>query len=264
MSPRIFNQTGWGAPGWLFIGRNLFCQVSSVVCEIQLGTWRFHSDLGGGKSPVLGPGFGNRQDADYSGGFWANRVRTRVLGSTLPGSLGVEGRSQRAARCSLSRQRAQARVACGWTSRKAAKESAKRGTALVPKTRHTVTRSGGPRHKAWAVVLLKRARRLNCTLFLHWWWIPLCGQLCVLLDIFFSFSTIKVGKQALQIVGSSLTGKLYTKLKKSPNISYFWYVSAVPCASVKMYHILFWSASFLWNTWKSWLSRCFPVSNWPH
>ncbi|CAI9608411.1 unnamed protein product, partial [Staurois parvus] len=31
------------------------------------GAWRFQSDLGGMKSPILGPGFGNGQDTDCSG-----------------------------------------------------------------------------------------------------------------------------------------------------------------------------------------------------
>ncbi|CAI9592517.1 unnamed protein product, partial [Staurois parvus] len=68
------------------------------------GAWRFQSDLGGMKSPILGPGFGNGQDTDCSGvhgsfvesgpGFWAppwqTGVRTRILGST-PADRSQEG-----------------------------------------------------------------------------------------------------------------------------------------------------------------------------
>ncbi|CAI9575282.1 unnamed protein product, partial [Staurois parvus] len=52
------------------------------------GAWRFQSDLGGMKSPILGPGFGNGQDTDCSGvhgsfvesgpGFWAPPQQTGV------------------------------------------------------------------------------------------------------------------------------------------------------------------------------------------
>ncbi|CAI9596189.1 unnamed protein product, partial [Staurois parvus] len=52
------------------------------------GAWRFQSDLGGMKSPILGPGFGNGQDTDCSGvhgsfvesgpGFWAPSQQTGV------------------------------------------------------------------------------------------------------------------------------------------------------------------------------------------
>ncbi|CAI9569475.1 unnamed protein product [Staurois parvus] len=45
------------------------------------GAWRFQSDLGGMKSLILGPGFGNGQETEWSGvcgsllalgpGFWA-------------------------------------------------------------------------------------------------------------------------------------------------------------------------------------------------
>ncbi|CAI9610693.1 unnamed protein product, partial [Staurois parvus] len=31
------------------------------------GTWRFQSDLGGMKTPVMVPGFGNGQETDWSG-----------------------------------------------------------------------------------------------------------------------------------------------------------------------------------------------------
>ncbi|CAI9550503.1 unnamed protein product [Staurois parvus] len=79
--------------------------VRSVV--LGSGAWRFQRDLGGMKSPILGPGFGIGQETDCTGvcrpfrespgpGFWApprqigvrwasprrERVRTRVLGST--------------------------------------------------------------------------------------------------------------------------------------------------------------------------------------
>lgn len=91
--------------------------------------------------------------------------------------------------------------------------------ALVHETRDAVTQSVGSRHKAWAVVLIKRARRQNCTLFLHWWWKPLGGQLFILLDISFSFAAIKVGRQALKWHNwCGLTSELYTKAKQPPNI----------------------------------------------
>ncbi|CAI9608410.1 unnamed protein product, partial [Staurois parvus] len=54
------------------------------------GAWRFQSDLGGMKSPILGPGFGNGQDTDCSGvqgnllgsgpGFWAPPQQTESGG----------------------------------------------------------------------------------------------------------------------------------------------------------------------------------------
>ncbi|CAI9559127.1 unnamed protein product, partial [Staurois parvus] len=47
------------------------------------GAWRFQRDLGGMKSPILGPGFGNGQETDCTGVCRPlHRVRTRVLGST--------------------------------------------------------------------------------------------------------------------------------------------------------------------------------------
>ncbi|CAI9580567.1 unnamed protein product, partial [Staurois parvus] len=48
------------------------------------GAWRFQRDLGGMKSPILGPGFWNGQEADCTGVCSRpfQRVRTRVLGST--------------------------------------------------------------------------------------------------------------------------------------------------------------------------------------
>ncbi|CAI9553836.1 unnamed protein product, partial [Staurois parvus] len=47
------------------------------------GAWRFQRDLGGMKSPILGPGFGNGQETDCTGVCRPlERVRTRVLGST--------------------------------------------------------------------------------------------------------------------------------------------------------------------------------------
>ncbi|CAI9589829.1 unnamed protein product, partial [Staurois parvus] len=49
------------------------------------GAWRLQSDLGGMKSPILEPGFGNGQDTDWSGvcvsllesgpGIWAPSSR---------------------------------------------------------------------------------------------------------------------------------------------------------------------------------------------
>ncbi|CAI9552704.1 unnamed protein product, partial [Staurois parvus] len=49
------------------------------------GAWRFQSYLGGMKSPILGPGFGNGQDTDRSG------VRRSQEGST-PADRSQEGR----------------------------------------------------------------------------------------------------------------------------------------------------------------------------
>ncbi|CAI9533977.1 unnamed protein product, partial [Staurois parvus] len=47
------------------------------------GAWRFQRDLGGMKSPILGPGFGIGQETDCTGVCRPlERVRTRVLGST--------------------------------------------------------------------------------------------------------------------------------------------------------------------------------------
>ncbi|CAI9572585.1 unnamed protein product, partial [Staurois parvus] len=58
------------------------------------GAWRFQSDLGGMKSPILGPGFGDGQETDWSGvygsllesgpGFWAP---PRQTGGHCPGGL---------------------------------------------------------------------------------------------------------------------------------------------------------------------------------
>ncbi|CAI9552677.1 unnamed protein product, partial [Staurois parvus] len=54
--------------------------VRSIVGS---GAWRFQGDLGGMKSPILGPGFGNGQDTDCTGVCGPfHRVRTRVLDST--------------------------------------------------------------------------------------------------------------------------------------------------------------------------------------
>ncbi|CAI9595750.1 unnamed protein product, partial [Staurois parvus] len=48
------------------------------------GAWRFRSDLGGMKSPILGPGVGIGKETDCTGVCRPlDRVRTRVLGSTL-------------------------------------------------------------------------------------------------------------------------------------------------------------------------------------
>ncbi|CAI9581201.1 unnamed protein product, partial [Staurois parvus] len=55
------------------------------------GAWRFQRDLGGMKSPILGPGFGNGQETDCTGVCRPfQRVRTRVLGST-PADRSQEG-----------------------------------------------------------------------------------------------------------------------------------------------------------------------------
>ncbi|CAI9561636.1 unnamed protein product, partial [Staurois parvus] len=48
------------------------------------GAWRFQRDLGGMKSPILAPGFGNGQETDCTGVCRPfQRVKIRVLGSTL-------------------------------------------------------------------------------------------------------------------------------------------------------------------------------------
>ncbi|CAI9584703.1 unnamed protein product [Staurois parvus] len=58
------------------------------------GAWRFQRDLGGMKSPILGPGFGNGQETDCTGVCRPlHRVRTRVLGSTP--QIGVRWASPR-------------------------------------------------------------------------------------------------------------------------------------------------------------------------
>ncbi|CAI9588436.1 unnamed protein product, partial [Staurois parvus] len=47
------------------------------------GAGRFQRDLGGMKSPILGPGFGNGQETDCTGVCRPfQKVRIRVLGST--------------------------------------------------------------------------------------------------------------------------------------------------------------------------------------
>ncbi|CAI9573304.1 unnamed protein product, partial [Staurois parvus] len=68
---------------WLFRFPHLF--IKSVLGS---GAWRFQRDLGGMKSPILGPGFGNGQDTDCTGvhgsfvesgpGFWAPPRQTGV------------------------------------------------------------------------------------------------------------------------------------------------------------------------------------------
>ncbi|CAI9603016.1 unnamed protein product, partial [Staurois parvus] len=46
------------------------------------GAWRFQRDLGGMKSPILGPGFGNGQDTDCTGVCRSvHRGRAIILGS---------------------------------------------------------------------------------------------------------------------------------------------------------------------------------------
>lgn len=47
--------------------------------------------------------------------------------------------------------------------------------------------SGRPKHKAWTVPQLKRARSLNIIIFLCWWWKPLNGKPLVLLNFFTQF-----------------------------------------------------------------------------
>ncbi|CAI9608716.1 unnamed protein product, partial [Staurois parvus] len=58
------------------------------------GAWRFQRDLGGMKSPILGPGFGNGQDTDCTGvhgsfvesgpGFWAPPQQDRSQEGSTP------------------------------------------------------------------------------------------------------------------------------------------------------------------------------------
>ncbi|CAI9562596.1 unnamed protein product, partial [Staurois parvus] len=55
------------------------------------GAWRSQSDLGGMKSPILGPSFGNGQETDWSGvcesllesgpGFWSPPSRGVYVGA---------------------------------------------------------------------------------------------------------------------------------------------------------------------------------------
>ncbi|CAI9621880.1 unnamed protein product, partial [Staurois parvus] len=55
------------------------------------GAWRFQRDLGGMKSPILGPGVGIGQETDCTGVCRPlDRVRTRVMGST-PADRSQEG-----------------------------------------------------------------------------------------------------------------------------------------------------------------------------
>ncbi|CAI9571591.1 unnamed protein product, partial [Staurois parvus] len=55
-----------------------------VRSVLGAGAWRFQRDLGGMKSPILGPCFGNGQETDCTGVCRPlHRVRTKVLGSTL-------------------------------------------------------------------------------------------------------------------------------------------------------------------------------------
>ncbi|CAI9619717.1 unnamed protein product, partial [Staurois parvus] len=64
---------------WAFRFSHLF--IESVLGS---GVWRFQRDLGGMKSPILGPGFGNGQDTDCTGVCRPfHRGLTMVLGSTL-------------------------------------------------------------------------------------------------------------------------------------------------------------------------------------
>ncbi|CAI9548230.1 unnamed protein product, partial [Staurois parvus] len=56
---------------------------SFVRSVLGSGAWRFQRDLGGMKSPILGPGFGIGQETDCTGVCRPlERIRTRVLGST--------------------------------------------------------------------------------------------------------------------------------------------------------------------------------------
>ncbi|CAI9538271.1 unnamed protein product, partial [Staurois parvus] len=54
-----------------------------IKSVLRSGAWRFQRDLGGIKSPILGPGFGNGQDTDCTGVCRPfHRGLTMVLGST--------------------------------------------------------------------------------------------------------------------------------------------------------------------------------------
>ncbi|CAI9578827.1 unnamed protein product, partial [Staurois parvus] len=65
--------------------------LSSFVCKVHFGSWRFQSDLGGMKSPILGPGFGNGRRLIAQGVCRPfQKVRIRVLGST-PADRSQEG-----------------------------------------------------------------------------------------------------------------------------------------------------------------------------
>ncbi|CAI9570298.1 unnamed protein product, partial [Staurois parvus] len=69
--------------------RKVTFHFPQLFCKVHFGTWRFQSDLGGMKSSILGPMFGNGQDTDCSGvhgnllesgpGFWAPPWQTGGL-----------------------------------------------------------------------------------------------------------------------------------------------------------------------------------------
>ncbi|CAI9565468.1 unnamed protein product, partial [Staurois parvus] len=62
-----------------------------VRSTLAPGAWRFQSDLGGMKSPIMGPGFGNGQETDCTGVCRPfHRGLTRVLGS-IPADRSQEG-----------------------------------------------------------------------------------------------------------------------------------------------------------------------------
>ncbi|CAI9551683.1 unnamed protein product, partial [Staurois parvus] len=74
-----------GLQGKCLIWRKVAFHIPPLFVRSVLGAgaWRFRSDLGGMKSPILGPGFGNGQETDCTGGCRPfQRVRIRVLGST--------------------------------------------------------------------------------------------------------------------------------------------------------------------------------------
>ncbi|CAI9569302.1 unnamed protein product, partial [Staurois parvus] len=74
-----------GLQGKCLIWRKVAFHLPPLFVRSVLGSgaWRFQRDLGGMKSPILGPGFGIGQETDCTGVCRPlERVRTRVLGST--------------------------------------------------------------------------------------------------------------------------------------------------------------------------------------
>ncbi|CAI9580047.1 unnamed protein product, partial [Staurois parvus] len=77
-----------GLQGKCLIWRKVAFHLPPLFVRSVLGSgaWRFQRDLGGMKSPILGPGFGIGQETDCTGVCRPlERVRTRVLGSTPAG-----------------------------------------------------------------------------------------------------------------------------------------------------------------------------------
>ncbi|CAI9550420.1 unnamed protein product, partial [Staurois parvus] len=65
----ILNKQVEGLQGTCFIQRKVAFHFPHVFVKSILGprAWTFQSDLGGMKSPILGPGIGNGQETDWSG-----------------------------------------------------------------------------------------------------------------------------------------------------------------------------------------------------